>query len=76
MFKNNPKGITESYPVIPAKVEQVVRSVKWSKGFDELVNQYCHENERTRNWMIKKAVGAMLGVAHLIPNSPEEDTGE
>jgi len=58
------------------KTETVNRSVRWSKGFDELVNQYCQQSERTRNWMIKKALAAMMGIDHLISNTPEGDNDE
>jgi hypothetical protein len=56
--------------------KSVIRSVRWSESFDNLVEQYSHQNERTRNWIIKKAVATMLGMAHTVSNSPEEDKDE
>lgn len=53
--------------------KSVVRTVRWPESFDDIVNGYCHNKDRTRNWLIKKAVAVMLGLTHAVSDTPEGD---
>lgn len=60
------------------KNEHVVFSVRWPKWLYDEMNRYCNNEERSRNWMIKKIVSQFLGLTSKIGERPDErdDVGQ
>jgi hypothetical protein len=54
------------------KQDSVVFSVRWPKWLFDAVNSYCHKEDRTRNWMIKKRIAESIGHVSKIGDKPDE----
>lgn len=52
--------------------DTVVFSVRWPRWLFNAVNSYCQNQERSRNWMIKKRMADSIGLMSKIGDKPDE----